>query len=913
MTAADNPIVDHPGTLLSADINPGDTAISFASDPGYAPGTFILVRETSADTTRLPVYQAWQAIEQVYMVTGGSGTTRTIDRGSYQTLKVASGATSYYWSGSIHNAGLENLTVSGNPALVATTLSSAIRIAGAYDVWINGVEAMHGNYQNISVERSRNFTIANTYTHNVQRFDEGNSGGAQNIEIRNGSNDFLVVNNRISDTVVGLELQVSPIHGVIAYNYFWNPMVYSRAIFFHGSWPTQILVEGNAGDGWNITADNYWGMQSNNTMLRNRFLGSGPNAAGYVHHRDSTTRLIFNYDTQLLNFYEDVMSIPYCTYPNCFDLDKQTTNSWYEKNRFHNLFVRKYDNGSDEPTATYISEEAVYSGGGGFIGPKIKYQSMWSPSLWQSTGYDGLSPPISWTGNYPSSFFLTSKPWWWCAELPWPAIGADIDIYGNLNKIPAQRAKEGLSCTTSGGTSNISPTISLSVTPASITAGGSATFSAVASDTDGTVSNVQFYVNSNFQATDTTYPYSLSYSPTSAGSHTITAIATDNGGATGLSNSVSLTVTSVNLCGNGTIDTGEQCDGTNLNNQTCSSFGFTLGIPSCSSSCQLVTTSCTSGTGTLILGNNAIGSGGTDSGDSNSLHAVRFSTGAQGGTVQSISVYVVSPIGTSPNNQYSLALYSNSGTTPGSLITNTTNGTLTGNAWNTLPMTATLSPNTTYWLAYNTNGTASAQNNYRYSTGGTTGQATWRGGVTFGTWPSSFGTPAGSASVIPSIYLTYTPPATGGTLSSLSFLFSTDTNLSLGGKAVTISILPSGSVRGASALESQTPTATYLNNLNQITLPTTGRTPGSYDVQIKSPGALSRKQTFTLASNQTFTFTNKLISGDINNDNAINALDWSLMSPDWFQTGRPSDINGDGITNALDFTWLNRNWFLTGE
>jgi hypothetical protein len=38
-----------------------------------------------------------------------------------------------------------------------------------------------------------------------------------------------------------------------------------------------------------------------------------------------------------------------------------------------------------------------------------------------------------------------------------------------------------------------------------------------------------------------------------------------------------------------------------------------------------------------------------------------------------------------------------------------------------------------------------------------------------------------------------------------------------------------------------------------------------------------------------------------------------MMSPDWFQTGRPSDINGDGITNALDFTWLNRNWFLTGE
>jgi hypothetical protein len=93
-----------------------------------------------------------------------------------------------------------------------------------------------------------------------------------------------------------------------------------------------------------------------------------------------------------------------------------------------------------------------------------------------------------------------------------------------------------------------------------------------------------------------------------------------------------------------------------------------------------------------------------------------------------------------------------------------------------------------------------------------------------------------------------------------------------------------------------------------------GLSPGTYDVRVKRDGSLYRKKSNLVLQNNTNLGTfSPLISGDINNDNAINALDWSMMSPDWFQTGRPSDINGDGITNALDFTWLNRNWFLVGE
>jgi hypothetical protein len=59
-----------------------------------------------------------------------------------------------------------------------------------------------------------------------------------------------------------------------------------------------------------------------------------------------------------------------------------------------------------------------------------------------------------------------------------------------------------------------------------------------------------------------------------------------------------LDISSCSKCGNYSIDTGEECDVTNLNGQTCSSKGFTGGALSCYSTCKLNTTSCTKTTST---------------------------------------------------------------------------------------------------------------------------------------------------------------------------------------------------------------------------------------------------------------------------------------------------------------------------
>src|SRR3990167_11447455 len=72
------------------------------------------------------------------------------------------------------------------------------------------------------------------------------------------------------------------------------------------------------------------------------------------------------------------------------------------------------------------------------------------------------------------------------------------------------------------------------------------------------------------------------------------------------STSISATV-KITVCGDDTVETPEQCDGSSLNGTSCTSQGFTGGSLSCSSACEFDTSSCTSGSS----GNSSSGGGGS--------------------------------------------------------------------------------------------------------------------------------------------------------------------------------------------------------------------------------------------------------------------------------------------------------------
>jgi hypothetical protein len=123
-----------------------------------------------------------------------------------------------------------------------------------------------------------------------------------------------------------------------------------------------------------------------------------------------------------------------------------------------------------------------------------------------------------------------------------------------------------------------------------------------------------------------------------------------------------------------------------------------------------------------------------DTFDSNYLTGSRIVTGAAPLTTSSISAYIggVDSVG---HDQFGFAIYSDSGGSPSALLTQTSNGTLIPNAWNTLPVTVALAPNTAYWLMYNTNGTSGYVNNmYNAADPARVGAFAPQ---TFGSWPSS--------------------------------------------------------------------------------------------------------------------------------------------------------------------------------
>ncbi|MCR4322719.1 MAG: dockerin type I domain-containing protein, partial [Candidatus Azambacteria bacterium] len=127
------------------------------------------------------------------------------------------------------------------------------------------------------------------------------------------------------------------------------------------------------------------------------------------------------------------------------------------------------------------------------------------------------------------------------------------------------------------------------------------------------------------------------------------------------------------------------------------------------------------------------------------------------------------------------------------------------------------------------------------------------------------------------------------------------------GKSFTITLYNAGTATSVAAV-------TALADANgRVALPgTISLSAGLYDILVSSPRYL-RKKTFAynVSSNANIILP-ILPVGDLNGDNIINSLDWSLMSGRWFSSDANADINSDGIVNSIDWSFLSKNWFQTG-
>src|SRR5439155_21265135 len=99
--------------------------------------------------------------------------------------------------------------------------------------------------------------------------------------------------------------------------------------------------------------------------------------------------------------------------------------------------------------------------------------------------------------------------------------------------------------TVGGGVGNSPPTVSLTSPANSATYSAPATIAlgANASDSDGSITQVEFFNGSTSIGVDTSAPYTGTWSNVPAGTYTLTAVATDNGGLHTTSSGVTVTVT----------------------------------------------------------------------------------------------------------------------------------------------------------------------------------------------------------------------------------------------------------------------------------------------------------------------------------------------------------------------------------
>jgi hypothetical protein len=122
-------------------------------------------------------------------------------------------------------------------------------------------------------------------------------------------------------------------------------------------------------------------------------------------------------------------------------------------------------------------------------------------------------------------------------------------------------------------------------------------------------------------------------------------------------------------------------------------------------------------------------------------------------------------------------------------------------------------------------------------------------------------------------------------------------------------------VTAGSTTKTYTPTLSFSGGKASYTL--TDVPEEATAVSAKTAWTLRKRLGISPAAGQSvaeFTGGAKLLAGDINGDNFVNILDYSLLKSNWGPNAHPvADVNGDGQVQLLDYSLMQSNWFVRGD
>jgi hypothetical protein len=362
---------------------------------------------------------------QIVKVVAVSGNNVTIETGLMMPQWRSSQSPGAWWSSSpaVVGVGVEDvsLDISGDSGS-----SSGIAFYLAYASWAKNVRVSLAGRNNVWIYESSHITVKDSYFYGGQNY------GSQSYGIERGwISSHVLIENNIFHHMTAPEMSNNDQGSVIAYNYAVNdydPQTgwLSSSEWHHGPGIDFTLYEGNVTPGFR--ADYFHGLSHFTTGFRNWWQGWSPNTnAVQIPVHIQMGHRYFNMVGNVLG-----------------------------KTGVHNQY-QSLSNGS-----TTNCDQSIFALGWGAVcdNTKLAPDPMVYTTLLRWGNYDTVNNAARFAASevpsalslfanalptsqtLPASFYRASKPGWWPANIPWPAIGPDVTggagPGGHAYLIPAQ-------------------------------------------------------------------------------------------------------------------------------------------------------------------------------------------------------------------------------------------------------------------------------------------------------------------------------------------------------------------------------------------------------------------------------------------------------------------------------------------
>jgi hypothetical protein len=335
-------------------------------------------------------------------------------------------------------AGIENLQILANN----TGYNTNVELSACAYCFVKGIENNYSDGDHVDIHYGYRDEVRDSYFSNTYSHPTGGGSFDGCINIDSGSTAFLIENNILERLFADWIVESGAAGGVIDYNYafsnyappgtFLNP-----AMDAHASHTQFILIEGNVLP--NITWESTWGSESHGTDFRNWIVGTSKACSPFTATRGTVNCTPAGYPEQAGHngwFAYQASRIEEFNFVDLwFNSIGNVVGSSQSQALVNTGNTALTQTASITATSTRQYDTVVYGYSLGYAhasddGTFPADSNAAATTLLIHGDYNNISSAITWSGSIthtlPASFFMTSQPSWWNANVPYPAIGPDV-------------------------------------------------------------------------------------------------------------------------------------------------------------------------------------------------------------------------------------------------------------------------------------------------------------------------------------------------------------------------------------------------------------------------------------------------------------------------------------------------------